>query len=429
MKKHQVIIFLFLIFSINFTYAELYRFFEFAPDLGEKFAVRPQNQFIQKFIPFNDFISLIRIWIENIGSSARFNFELLDRDNNLIIAKEVTVPPTNFSWSGTILDIPLGNNIRIISGEEYKFKIFTQEQSNLKIFAFSLLDLLQNIEPSFNLPETIRPLIINNQEQDYSFKIALYEGQENIPPIISNLNYQLINHTSAKITFNANEPVRYNIFYSDNLSNTTSNYQVDYFENCPIGIRDCTALIPIQPNRNYYLQLIAYDYWENSSTAELTFNTFKNNSTNTTSTGSNNSNRSNSSVNYNFSTSGGNLNQTSQSQSKITSPNIKNRNYQSLTTTDNIKNQTKIKSDNQISKNEILKNQKENQLSINNKFDQSNEKFKKDYSKDLSTNQPFNSINKEPEKKLDYFKISILIISSLIILFVILSSIFNKQKK
>lgn len=376
----KILINIFLLFLvINSTKAEVYKFFEFSPDFGERISINPNNQYIQRFVPFNDFLSLISIKIENLNSSTRFTFQLLDRNNILLVNKEIYVPKTNFNWSGTNLEIPLDYNLRINSGQEYKFKIISQEQSSLKIFAVNLLELLQNIESVFNLPETIRPLIINNEEQQFSFKIVLYEGQEDLPPIISNLNYRIINENLSEISFNANEPVRYDVFYKDNLSNSTNTYQVNYFESCPENIRDCSFQITIQPGREYYVKLIAFDYWNNSSTVELSFNTYINQSTSSEQNQEYNREQSNSyqtsTTNYPTSTI-----ETTKSKEQKKISQIKPE----------IKNKTQIKTQKEV-KLSLPKSNKENNL--NQKQTEINQQ-KNNFDKYLTSSKEMNNISK-----------------------------------
>ncbi|GIW66372.1 MAG: hypothetical protein KatS3mg095_0270 [Candidatus Parcubacteria bacterium] len=418
MKK----IFLFFLISsiilVNFSWAEVYKFFEFAPDFGNRIEINANEEYVQKFIPFNDFLSMIRIWIENIGSSTNLSFTLLDNENNILENKNIIIPSTNFSWSGFYYDIPLSNNIRINSGNEYKFKLTTEQNNNIKIFAFNLLELLQNIEFNLNLPETIKPLIINNSETEYSFKIALYEGTENLPPIISNLTSQIINQNSAQINFNANEPIRYEIIYYDNISYNTTTYQTEYFEVCPVDIRVCSTEINIQPEREYFVKLIAYDYWHNSSTAETNFNTYTNTSTDNyliETPNQSNSNRENYSDNKNY--------------QKNESFNQSSNNYINSKNKEEVKDNKKEKN---LSNNITITNESDNNLNRNKKVIEKNNlnipnnNKKETYKKDniqTNYNQQKNiiapDINNElprTNKKNNYFKIILFVVGVLIII-------------
>jgi hypothetical protein len=280
MKKIFLFIFLIFLFEFSKAKAEIYNFFEFAPDLGEKISITANNEYLQRFIPFNDYLSLIRIWVENLNYPSIINFKLFDANNNLLVNKNLIIPLTTFTWSGSPFDIVLDKNLRITSGQNYKFIISTSENNNLKILAFNLLELIQNVEANLNLPETIKPLMINNSETQYSFKIALYEGTENLPPFISNLNYEILNTNEALITFNVNEPVIYELLVYDQLAQNTTSYGVDYYQSCPINIKNCYQIINIEPEKAYNLKLIVFDYWQNSSSAEISFNTFRENQNN-----------------------------------------------------------------------------------------------------------------------------------------------------
>ncbi|MCS7183976.1 MAG: hypothetical protein NZ866_01340 [Patescibacteria group bacterium] len=442
--KVKIIFFLFIIiFLANLTEAQVYKFFEFAPDLGKKFLITPEEEFVQKFIPFNDFLSMIKIWIENPERITIINFQLIDNQNNILENKNVTIPQINLNWSGTPFDIPLSSNLRINSGQIYKFKIRTQnENSSLKIFTFNLLELLQNIESFFNLPETIQALEINNHQTEYSFKIALFEGIENLPPVISNLNYRLINTTTANIYFNANEPIKYELQSFELPLSTPSIYQNNYFENCPENIRNCSINISINLEKEYFIKIKIWDYWQNSTTAEINFNTYSNRNNNYSNRNQNNYSQN---IEKQF------INQESINQQHLLSPTTTEKKF--LNKKDQEKKEIYFKKDKEITtsslpirvkqnQNSIFKNnQKEieqkqekiknniqeinkdnNKKTMNNKKEKEDLKFQKDEEKKLNfINQNKNGMN--------YFKVGISIISLLIIIFVIIGSFVFKNKK
>ncbi|GIW65991.1 MAG: hypothetical protein KatS3mg094_510 [Candidatus Parcubacteria bacterium] len=429
------LVFLNLIY-LNIALAEIYKFFEFSPDFGNKIPIEKDKEYIQRFVPFNDFLSMIRLWIENIGPLTSLNFTLLDKENNILESKIINLPPTNFSWSGIHFDIPLNENIRINSGQEYKFKLTTNQNSNLKIFAFNILELLQNIEATLNIPETIRPLIINDSEEKNSFKISLYEGTENLSPIISNLSYQLINQNLVKITFNANEPIIYKLIYYDNISYSTNTYQNDYYESCPPNIRLCSGNIDIQAEREYYVKLIVFDYWQNSSTAEINFNTYSNNNNNENIDTDNNTSSENFSININ-----NNL-PSSKYKNKVNIDNLDtNKNNQQNFNQNNIVTNSSEKNNNpnnqKLEKNKIFnskirdnnileKNEYQNEINLNlnnleNNYQQRKEKEK--------INFYGNNVNKVDKYRIDYFKIIILSLAIIITISVLLGNLLIKRKK
>jgi len=374
MKKIFFFIFLIFLFEFSKAKAEIYNFFEFAPDLGEKINITANNEYLQRFIPFNDYLSLIRIWVENLNYPSTINFKLFDANNNLLVNKNLIIPLTTFTWSGSPFDIALDKNLRITSGQNYKFIISTSENNNLKIMAFNLLELIQNVETNLNLPETIKPLMINNSETQYSFKIALYEGTENLPPFIYNLNYEILNTNEALITFNVNEPVIYELLVYDQLDQNTTSYRVDYYQSCPINIKNCSQIINIEPEKAYNLKLIVFDYWQNSASAEISFNTFRENQNNE------NDQISNSNKNNNF-----------------VNNSLSNNNNLNNQQPNNNLSKTNNNFDKQITNIKKEKQQKVNQINYSSPTKSTNTQYEKDKKEDkqtLESNQKLSSLPK-----------------------------------
>jgi len=275
MIKKIILLILLIFFPLIITKAEVYKFFEFLPDMGVKFNLTPDIYYQQKFIPFNDHLSLISILVNNSSTNITNMFlELYDFRNNLISRKNITVPPLPYKRTGNIFNIPLERNYQIESGREYKFSLYTNESNNIEILGFNLIDLLQHTESNIYLPETIRPLFINDQETDKALKFSLYEGNENIPPVISNITTSIdFENKITFITFNSNEPIKYKILYWTN-NEATKTKEINYFESCPLNIRNCEINFSIILNRDYYFNLIASDYWLNTSSYYGNFNTY-----------------------------------------------------------------------------------------------------------------------------------------------------------
>ncbi len=289
MTKKIIFLIILIIFPFTHTKAEVYKFFEYMPDIGVKFNLTPNVSYIQKFIPFNDHLSLITILINNTSTNrANMFLDLYDFNNNLIERKNISVPYLPYRRTGNAFNIPLSRNYQITSGREYKFSIYTNEDNNIEILGFNLIDLLQHTESNIYLPETIKPLIINNQETEQALKFALHEGNENVPPVISNVTTSIdFENKLAIIKFNSNEPIRYQFTYWTN-DDSTSTKEINYFETCPENIRSCQINLDVFLNKEYYFNLIAYDYWLNSSSVYGNFNTYiennqeKNNENNST---------------------------------------------------------------------------------------------------------------------------------------------------
>jgi hypothetical protein len=261
-----------LLFSFSLIFAdEVFKFFEFAPREEENIILKDKI-LIQPFIAFNDYLSIIGFWLEN-PTTTKINLKILSQNNNLIFEKIFTIPTIEESWWGEEYLFPLGENLNINSGETYKIIIEPLETSNLKFFVKNLIELLQGPETYLYFPETLKPLIINNKGTDFTLKLSLYEGRENSSPVISNLRTIINSPQMVTIAFNSNEPITSKIDYKSNSENSTSTYQIDYFQSCPPGIKDCFFNLEVLPGKIYNFILKVSDFWGNFTLVEGSFQT------------------------------------------------------------------------------------------------------------------------------------------------------------
>jgi hypothetical protein len=266
------LIILSLFFSVQISFAqEVFKFFEFAPRSQENIVLK-NNILKQPFIPFNDYLSIIGFWIEN-PETATINLKIYSPQNNLIFNKNFTLPQISPNWWGEEFKLPLNQNLNLESGQEYLIVITPVSDNKIKFYAKSTLELLQGSEDFLYFPETLKNLKLNNEEQNLTLKLSLYEGMENSPPIISNLQVIVNNPKNVTISFNSNEPIIYSLEYKSELETVTSSYQIDYFQNCPQSVRNCLINLNVLSGKNYYFLLKATDFWNNFSLVEGSFQT------------------------------------------------------------------------------------------------------------------------------------------------------------
>ncbi len=261
---------LILLLNPQFAFSqEVFKFFEFAPRSQENITL-DDKILVQPFIPFNDYLSIIGFWLEN-PKVTKINLKIYSPNNQIVFEKDFNIPLIERSWWGEEYLLPLGENLRINSGQEYKTSITPIENSPLKFFTKNLLELLQGSETYLYFPESLKPFSINNETTNFTLKLSLYEGRESSPPIISNFQVTINTPRSVTISFNANEPIIYIFDYS--FDSTTSTYQIEYFQNCPSGIRNCLINLNVLPGKSYRFVLKAFDFWQNYSSLEGTFQT------------------------------------------------------------------------------------------------------------------------------------------------------------
>lgn len=314
---------------------EVFKFFEFAPRSQEKITIS-KNSLEEDFIPFNDFLSGFDLFINN-PKVRNLDISILDKDNQVFWQKRVGIPIISGGWWGQQYFITLGDNYQINSGEKYKLVIKGNSSNDLTdIFVKNILEILQGTETYLYFPENLENLKLDNKETDYTLKLALYENKETVPPIISNFRLEIINFQMAKILFNSNEPITYTFKYKSNLDLTTSTFEINYFESCPYQIKDCQITLDVLPGRNYDFLLEAYDYWQNKTEKEGSFQVLGT-STENSQSGSFTAEQEPSDYNQisRGQTSTINLNQSSQSQSNASKPLTISQKSQIKSTNDN----------------------------------------------------------------------------------------------
>jgi hypothetical protein len=242
---------------------EINKFFEVPIQTTNKFRLGSKI-LIQPITPYNDFLSGISFWLDNPEIS-EISIQIKNKNDNVIFEKNFDIPIITSTYWGSEYFFTLGENIFINSGEEYKIIIQPKNLSNLNFYYLYTYELLQGAEEKAYVFESIKELLINNNSSSNFLKLALYEGREDLSPQISNFKINISSPTETKISFNANEPIKYKFDYFDNIQKTTSTYEIKYYESCPKGIRDCVFKIETQSGRKYKYLFKASDYWENFS--------------------------------------------------------------------------------------------------------------------------------------------------------------------
>jgi hypothetical protein len=243
---------------------EINKFFEVTIQTTNKFRLGSKI-LTQPIVPYNDFLSGISFWLDNPEIS-EINIQIKNKNENIIFDKNFDIPIVNSAYWGSEYFFPLGENIPVNSGEEYKIIIQPKNLSNLNFYYLYTYELLQGTEEKTYVFESIKELLVNNDPSAKFLKLALYEGREDSSPQISNFKININSPIETEISFNANEPIKYRFDYFDNIQRTTSTYEIRYYESCPAGIRDCVFKIKTQSGRKYKYLFKASDYWENFTT-------------------------------------------------------------------------------------------------------------------------------------------------------------------
>ena len=253
----KIITALIFIFAPLLTSAAELKYFEFAPDTANTININSNGAY-QPFYPQNDFISGLDVWIINPGAAGTASFGLRDGSDNLLTSKTISVPSVASTWSGYLLHINFPESIQVESSALYKIRMISS-LPDLKFFYGNKTQLL--LHNAYPAPEKLLlPAKINDLDQNFFFKIALYEDGDTLSPVISNANLISINNTSARLEFNANEPLDYKITFTSQINGSS---QIKDFGNayefCNVEIINCGSTFNVEPGAGYNYQIIGRD--------------------------------------------------------------------------------------------------------------------------------------------------------------------------
>ncbi len=255
---------LFTILASGLAVAEGNVFFEFNPTPSEGLFISSLAAPSQVFTAENDFLSAFDFWFDNRGLDGTVTFELRDGGNVLIASKTVAVPRISVNRDGERFHVDLNNSIPLVSGDRYRIAIVTV-MSDLRIFFAERLHVLQRDEPP--APEHLNDYaMLGPDRQNFSFKFALSENRETVPPVLSNVGTALLSPTQIRLAFNANEPVDYKINYGPTSGSYTGGTAYSgIYQPCPVFLGACDLTLNVAPATTYSYELVARDFWANES--------------------------------------------------------------------------------------------------------------------------------------------------------------------
>jgi len=263
MRRITLFIFLALLPVLASAQSAEIKYFEFAPDESNNFSIARRGEIIQPFIVSNDLISGFDLWLDN-SASGNISVSLLDNTNQTLSSKTVSVPILSPAWGGKRFHVAF-NQVMAVTGDQiYKIRI-SGASTGINIYYANRIQPLEHNAVYSPLEKIVMPAIVSGIEQNFSVKFALYDNQDLLPPVLSNL----ISSTSsgaASIKFNANEPVDFKITIE---SSDKTQSQIDPFKNgyqiCNQAVTACDSIFTISPNTQYNYQILAKDQWGNES--------------------------------------------------------------------------------------------------------------------------------------------------------------------
>ena len=267
--KRILFIFIIIVFSANIVFAESRKFFEFAPDAANGVYFYDRTLY-QPFQPNNDYVSGVDVWIDNIGSAGTAIFSFLDKNDNSLASKTVSIPHISKTWGGKVFHVEFDASFNVAEKDVYKIKI-ASAMPDLEIYSLPKVQLLSHNE-AYPVESFLDTALFNGEKQNFSLKLGLYEDNDVLPPNLSNVAVKIISQTEAKIEFNANEPIDYKVSYSSTQRQfSTSTVFNGAYNFCNEGVALCSLKLSVVPDTHYNYELTIKDSWGNESQANGSF--------------------------------------------------------------------------------------------------------------------------------------------------------------
>lgn len=248
-------------------------FFEFNPDSWNTSSTNPAtfNTVDEAFIPQNEFLGGVDLWLDNTGSAGELTIELRNENDVLVASRTVSVPTVAFVAGGKRFHVDFNSQVPVQSNKKYLLRIITT-MPTLRLYYSDRINLLLHNAPQLSAYLN-GAAVIDGEEKEFSFKFALYELLETSPPVISNVSTASVLPEVTKVSFNANEAVDAKVDYG--LAGSGYTQSVGYsgaYIYCGAGISFCSVNLPTQTNVSYNYLLTVKDNWGNESRFAGSFN-------------------------------------------------------------------------------------------------------------------------------------------------------------
>ena len=240
-------------------------YFEFNPDYSESILVNSSGGTVdQVFLPLNEFLAGLDIWISTGGTTGTATFSLLNTGGTELAQTTASLPAIADSADGIRFHVALPSQLSVNGGQAYTLRI-SSGLVGLRLYEAGSNPLLaHNAQPQLQYFNGMAR--INGVDMNFSFKYALYENHENLPPVLTNLTATQPDIGSAVISWNANEPVDAQVTY-----NTLSVPFTGQYSSCLPSVGMCSVSLTVQPGASYSYTLTASDVWGNLSTLTGSF--------------------------------------------------------------------------------------------------------------------------------------------------------------
>jgi len=158
-------------------------FFEFAQETAGFIKIAETETASQLFQPNSETLTGFDVWLDNAGAASSTTFELFDAEDNLLVKKTLTVPTIPLTWGGRRFHVAFSHTLTISPTAIYKIKI-TSTLPKLRLFYSQKIQLLPSNQPFPTDQTTLKAAYLGTAEQDFVFKLALYQYTEETLPLI-----------------------------------------------------------------------------------------------------------------------------------------------------------------------------------------------------------------------------------------------------
>jgi hypothetical protein len=241
-------------------------YFEFNPDSFQTSALNISgvNNPKEIFLPLNEFLGGMDLWLSNTGAAGSMTLVVRDAGNNIVAQRTISVPSLTVVDGGHRFYAPFNNQIQVNGSERYTVSIVSS-MPGLNAYYANRIDYLGHNAPAESAYIN-GAAVIGGEEKEYSFKFALHENSENLPPEISNVSTDNLSPSQTKIEFNTNEPVDYKIDFSPAGQSLVLGAFTGTYNYCTPGVAVCDKTLDVLPNTSYQYILTVKDVWNNQST-------------------------------------------------------------------------------------------------------------------------------------------------------------------
>lgn len=244
-----------------------WKYFEYSPSTSSAINVSSFGAVYQAFKPYNDFIDGVDVWADNTGSQGYATFKIVDQNNAAIASKQISVTNLPVTWGGNRIHVAF-SPLKVYSTSTYMLKVSTT-MPKLRMYYQDDISILEHNAP-VQTSQMLESAYLDNSQQSFNFKIAIYESGDTLPPEVSNISFKRVSNTQMRIDLNANEPIDVRMDYSTTYNSKQINdieslpFTGDY-NICAENSSICSLFFNVVPDSTYNYNLYVRDYWGNQT--------------------------------------------------------------------------------------------------------------------------------------------------------------------